>query len=216
MILTELATASETLVFSHPLSFSWTSWAWDDKGNAFSGLNERIIPTFSTFFWLYHVSLPAVGKQSCRCQWPKRAHKPAQPCSSPLHCLWKGSVIRPGSVFCNKPHSSLHKLSLNGVLQHVDTHTHIQATMAGLLGVMYLRWPWSVRRQPSRWCRPPSHPASRRCRRWHRDHSPERGLSSGRWANSTHTHTQNISNHKVYTWSTAWIFFHSYSFNTQR
>lgn len=29
MILTDLATSSETLAFSHSLSFSWTSWAWE-------------------------------------------------------------------------------------------------------------------------------------------------------------------------------------------
>lgn len=94
MILTELATASDTFFCSQPLSFSWTSCAWNStqKTHIMMVYQKRL----SSFF--YHFSgflyLPAAGRLSCRCQWPTQAHRRARPCSSPLHCLWKRRVIR--------------------------------------------------------------------------------------------------------------------------
>lgn len=52
-------------------------------------IENTISETFSELQYL-----PAVGRQSCQCQWPRQAHKQARPCSSPLRCLWKGRVIR--------------------------------------------------------------------------------------------------------------------------
>lgn len=82
-----------------------------------------------------------------------------------------------GSKLINKP---LHKQLIRHNLMHKQW----------LSGVPYLRWLWSGQRQPYLWCRPPSHPASHRCRQSHQDRSPERGPSSDQWANATHTNTK--------------------------
>lgn len=70
------------------------------------------------------VHVPAVGKRSCRSQWPKQAHKQAQPCSSLLHCLQKRRVIRVRSAFRNRPNTHGTQACSNcpwkWVSQHLD------------------------------------------------------------------------------------------------
>ena len=96
MILTELATASDTFFFSQPLSFSWTSCACNStqKTHIMMVYNKKKNLFFFKIISSGFLYLPAAGRRSCRCQWPTQAHRRARPCSSPSHCLWKRRVIR--------------------------------------------------------------------------------------------------------------------------